>query len=582
MASGAPVCSTRRPIGGEQQGLARSAIAALALSANLYFWHFTGGYFDGAAELQPLLHLWSLAVEEQFYLVWPWLLLALQSRVPAGDHARRQRVLALAFGVVFAASFALCIAASWWSAQTAFYLTPTRAWEFAAGALVFVGLDRVGQLRNRTGDALALAGLLGIFVAVAALDRSLGYPGAWALVPVVATMAVLTGTALSPQCLVARLLGWRPLVALGLVSYAWYLWHWPLLTFARVQGLGELRAAPAAAMVVLSLVLAACTYRWLETPVRRRRAASFATRRGTWRVAASGMATAMALAVMLGIWSKWAWHVLPGNEQLARAVVDMRKVRVDCDSAARYRGAQSVGPDCEGGAAAAASGRRMLVWGDSHAAHLVPLLQEFSTQAGSAFSVRYKPQCPPLMGFDHALIGRKAIKGCVDFNRDVLAEITQLREAGKLDAVVLNAHWTEYAVGAAGLTHVQAALTHTLKGLADIGVAAVVLAPSPDMPFEVPACLVRRAEGVCNLDRAVGERQRAAVLSMFREQVRFQRAWLVDPFAALCDSALCPALRLGTVLYSDSHHLTVAGSISLLPVAEPALTTALGLNGSPP
>jgi hypothetical protein len=185
------------------------------------------------------------------------------------------------------------------------------------------------------------------------------------------------------------------------------------------------------------------------------------------------------------------------------------------------------------------------------------------------------------MGFDHTLIGRKAIKGCVDFNRDVLAEINQLRAAGKLDAVVLNAHWTEYAVGAAGPTQLHATLADTLRGLADIGVAVVVLAPSPDMPFEVPACLVRREESVCNLDRAVGERQRAAVLSMFREQVRAPRGWLVDPFAALCDSTLCPALRSGRVIYSDSHHLTVAGSMSLLPVAEPALTTALGLNGSP-
>ncbi len=558
------------PIGGEQQGLARSAIAALALSANLYFWRFTGGYFDDPAEGQPLLHLWSLAVEEQFYLVWPWLLLALyglaRRRAWAWD-----RALVWALWAVVAVSLVLCIALSQRDPQAAFYLMPARAWELAAGALAFVFVEKRLRLAPGVPGGLALLGLAGIAAAVAGFDRSLNYPGAWALVPVLSTVAVLVGTAASPQGVVTRLLSLRPLVAIGLVSYAWYLWHWPLLVMARAEGLGHLRGEVAWSMVVLSLALAGLTYRYLEVPIRARRFRAMADRRGAWRMAAAGCALVLVLAAALGIWAKWAWHWLPGHAPLAQAMMEMRKVRVACGASAPYAGPLSADAACDRGLSASGAGPRLVVWGDSHAAHLVPLLEAYAAQAGSSFRVRYMPQCPPAIGFSPSSIGLKGVQGCAEFNRDVLQEVLRLHAAGVLRGVVLNARWTGYGSTPAGLQGVEQGLGLTLQALDHAGVKAVLVLPSPDMPFEVPACLVRRPSAACDLQRQDGERKRAVVLQAMQSQPGSPRVRTFDPFTALCTSETCPAMLDDMVAYSDSHHLSHSGSRVLLRAALPAL-----------
>ena len=233
-----------------------------AFLANLFF-HAEVGYFDSGAETKPLLHLWSLGIEEQFYLLWPWLLvLALHWRLNAG----------LCIAAVLLASCGLNLAFVADDPQGTFYLPHTRFWELCIGALLGWGVHVEAPLLRRLGDSrplrntLASLGLLLIVGAMFGLHRGKTFPGGWALLPTVgAALAIAAG----PQAFVnRRVLSSRGMVWLGAISFPLYLWHWPLLSFAQLISLGELSRADRLACVAAAVLLAWGTWRFVERPIR--------------------------------------------------------------------------------------------------------------------------------------------------------------------------------------------------------------------------------------------------------------------------------------------------------------------------
>ena len=216
---------------GEQQGLAKSAIAAVLLNANHYFWHATGGYFDRPAELQPLLHIWSLSVEEQYYLIWPVALIGLLYWQPRFDY--RRKVAAALFFVAFV-SFLFSVWCLSRTQSAAFYLMPARAWELAIGAIAaLIPLQAQSSRSAIVGIALGYGGLAAIAFAVTMYNQTTPFAGGAALLPVLGAVAIIAGNGLAPNGLPTRLLSSKAMVGIGLVSYSWYLWHWPLLAITR-------------------------------------------------------------------------------------------------------------------------------------------------------------------------------------------------------------------------------------------------------------------------------------------------------------------------------------------------------------
>jgi peptidoglycan/LPS O-acetylase OafA/YrhL len=550
------------PINGEQQGLAKSAIATVALVSNLYFARHTGGYFDGPAEAQPLLHTWSLSVEEQFYLFWPLVVLA------AGRFSlhRGYRPLSLVVGAL-AGLFALSLAWSlWWTSlqpQTAFFAAPTRAWEFAAGGLVFFAL-RQAPSSSRHGGLLAVVGLAAIAIAVTRFHRDMAFPGYLALLPVLGTSAVIFGCALAPRSLTARWLSLRPVVAIGLVSYGWYLWHWPLLAIARVHTLGEMGPLGIAGLCILSLGLAALTYRYIEAPIRQKRSMLMATRHRAFGVGATAMVGVILVSAVFGSYAKLVWAKQESNSTLASALAGMHKIRLECWQPRPYAGSLLKIPDCDLPRSGVTPG--LLVWGDSHASSLVPMLAALAGQHNTAVRVRFMPECPPLQNYLPMFDGINHAPGCDQFNRDVLAEIADLQARG-LHTVVIAAHWWAYLQNAEAGLAAQAGLQATLTGLDRLGVRTLIAAPVPEYPHEVPACLARRTVDACGAGREAVEQQRSPTMA-FLEYGAVERPLvrIVDPLAALCDAAFCAPIRNNVVLFSDAHHLTEAGSMSLLPL----------------
>ena len=264
----------------ERALLGRDAAAGAAFVANLAFWAEVG-YFDRGAAAKPLLHLWSLGVEEQFYILWPLLLAAMHRWGGV-----RTPVLAALAVASFIASVALLAT----HPSAAFYSPATRLWELAAGAILACATRR-GWQPGRWADAASLAGLALLLAPLALLHNTMPFPGWLALPPVLGTVLLI---ATGPTALINRtILAARPAVAIGLISYPLYLWHWPLLSYAHIIHQGRpLKPLLVAALLAASLALAWATWRFVERPIRagRHPRATPALAAAMLAIAAAGLA----------------------------------------------------------------------------------------------------------------------------------------------------------------------------------------------------------------------------------------------------------------------------------------------------
>ncbi len=360
-----------------------SLTAATFFVSNIYFWQ-TADYFGGPAHLKPLLHTWSLAVEEQFYIVFPLLLLAL-TRWARGHLFR-----------VLVAVTALSFAASLWAVaakpNAAFYLLPTRFWELMAGALVALGaVPAISD--HRWANVFAATGLVLIACAVLFFSSATAFPGAAALLPVLGAALVIHAGTTTQDTVAARLLSMRPMVFVGLLSYSLYLWHWPVLAFARMARGEMLAPSETALLVAVSFVLAVLSWRFVEKPFRERRIA--AKRVPLFRAASAAMAAMLAIGVFANATDGWpqrhddyAPPAIAGLERMNLATCFLKEDQ----PATAWAGADT----CRNGDA---SKPRIFLWGDSFAAHLVPGLAD---ELGHRFqTVQYTAGgCPPLLGVD--------------------------------------------------------------------------------------------------------------------------------------------------------------------------------------
>lgn len=358
----------------EFRQLGKHTLASAAFVQNLVLWG-DAGYFDTAAESKPLLHLWSLAVEEQFYIFWP-LVLGLAWRRPG-------RGVLVWMGVAIGLSFLLNVATVFRYPDAAFYSPLTRVWELGAGAvLAYLGLRRQPHRVATRREWLGGAGLLLIAVGLVAIHRSKAFPGFWALLPVGgACLCIAAG----PGAWINRhILGSRPFVWIGLISYPLYLWHWPLLAYARVleNGMDPPRAVRFGAVAV-SVLLAWATYRWVERPLRRRD--------GTAVVA--GLALAMGMIALMGAlaWSRVLQprHNDPSLQAIVAASSDW--AYPDGMHATQING-QTVYRVGEGRS-------RVLLVGDSHVEQYGPRAVELARtrpEAVGTLTFATRGACPPI------------------------------------------------------------------------------------------------------------------------------------------------------------------------------------------
>ncbi len=545
---------------GELEALGRSTLATLGFASNILFWS-QSGYFAAPALTKPLLHTWSLAVEEQFYIVFPPLIFAVcrwrRSSMP-------WTVLALA-GV----SFAFSVYQVGTDDAAAFFLPFGRAWEFLAGTWLVVSPWRDRELRS-VRQVAGWAGLAAILAAAVSYDGRTDFPGHGALLPVLGAAALIwSGERGHP---VTRALSTWPAVSIGLVSYSLYLWHWPVLVLARAWLVVPPTPLQTAGLVVLSFVLATATWRWVEQPFRRRRGAARA-----FAGAASAAAALGGAAAFLVLASGLPGRVPAEVNRLAAAAETVRQT--DCFQ----RSAPEPGSACRLGESGDPD---FVLWGDSHARAVVPGFDELAREHGLAGLAFGRGGCPPL-----ASVGRGAREPCRRMAREAIEYL--VAEPG-LRTVVMAARWDLYLQGGALYGRAVSeegeeaegergrfarALEATVRRLREAGLKVLLLGPVPEIPYDVPRALAasrflnRHVE--LGPDRASFEARQAGVLAMLADLAARPGVSLVLPHAALCQSGTCHVIAGGEPLYFDDSHLSPTGARVVVQSLSPELIPRL-------
>jgi peptidoglycan/LPS O-acetylase OafA/YrhL len=506
--------------------LGSDVFASVAFAANVALL-LQSGYFDIESARKPLLHLWSLGIEEQFYLVWPPLLmLAARLRV-------RFATVAILLGL---GSFALNVALIGTNPVATFYLPFTRAWELLAGAALALCWDGILQT-PRASDWRAACGAVLIAIAAMALNTQRAFPGWWAALPVAGSALLLS----APAALGARkILASRPMVFIGLISYPLYLWHWPLLVYFAFIKFAPLTLLERGLIVALSIALAWATFRLVEIPIRFGRPS---------RARIAALSAAMGLVAITGaivvLDDGFAFRLPPEIRAMAQVPTQLAKWRVrtclldlslDTDFAA----------DC------VERDRRplVLVWGDSTAGALMPGLLEAQRSRDFGIAQLTASSCVPALNADIP-----GVPNCRANNDRVLAMARQLRP----DVVLLHGTWEKY------LDHVG----ETVTALRQIGARVVVLGPVPLWKRGLPNEVLRY---YMLHHRLIPERSdRATVHAAFeaamREALVPLGAHFISASDALCNADGCLA-RAGDeaddITASDQVHLTEKGSVVLV------------------
>lgn len=403
---------------GDYDVLGHSAAYSAFGAANLYFYWNTG-YFDQAAELMPLLHLWSLGVEEQFYVVWPLLLAAIMW-VARG----KAWVTVAAILIVIAVSFAGTLLTMPVDPKGAFFLPHLRAWELAVGALIAF----LPAIRWRiVAELMGVAGLALIAYSLIMLKAGDPFPGINALAPVLGTALLMWPRANS---VTSWILSLPPMVFTGKISYSLYLWHWPVLVFFRFWANGELPTPMEAAILgVVAYALAVFSWWVVERPFRRIKAKSTP-------VIVSGIAAIAATAAAGFIVVQQAGFTSRISPQ-AQELSNLRTMWAwNCPANVNLNGNNY----CAFGAPWTTASIRAMVWGDSHAGHMSPPLAAIA-ESHNAFGFLHSECAPIVNGLTVAEahpMQPKRTEECVDFHRQGM-EI--LRKHPEINLVVLAASW---------------------------------------------------------------------------------------------------------------------------------------------
>lgn len=496
----------------------QSLLATTTFWSNVLFWR-ESGYFDGAADLKPLLHTWSLSVEEQFYLLMPLSMLLISRHA-----SRRYAGWLSAFA---AASLGLSVVGVRIEPTATFYLMPSRAWELLMGSLLAVHAIpkvRAGALCK----ALAVAGVLLILASVVLFRKGMPFPGAAALVPCVGA-ALLIHTGADCPTTVHRLLRLRPIVLVGAMSYSLYLWHWPVVVFTRILQ-PSFGVAEKVLVVGSSLVLAFLSWKYIEQPFRTTRARARAWR--TLGVAGAAMVGATSLGLAIHFAAGF-----PGRFGISRDELDLM---ADHGVRARefVRRNKCFTTQAEFPASCLGRSPRVLILGDSHGDHLLPgLVHAFP---GVHFVSLTAGGCRPLRGLDT----RPETPAC--------AALNEFRFSAALD----NSGFAIIALAAAWRSSDNAALEDTIRFLKERNLNVMVFGPIVEYRETVPLLLRTKGEPLdefrSNDPRAIDQSLRAVTE---RASVPF-----ASVYQQICGSGSCRGRIGDEPLQWDDEHLTIHGS----------------------
>lgn len=548
-------------------------------------------YFRSSQSASPVTHYWSLSVEEQFYLVWPLLLLALWSCARRANDVLRQRITSSVLGVLVVSSLAYAVWALGTHPESAYFVTWGRAWEFGVGGLLGLAASRLPAVPR----LLAVPGWVAMIASMMLFDESTSVPGLPTLVPVVgAAVVIWSGVGSGESAL--RLL--RPLSWLGDVSYSLYLWHWPVFVIAPVALGVSMGRELGFALLAACLALAAALTRWVEDPVRRMRVL---TDGPSWR---SMVAAAVAMAVVAGA----AWTMpravsgdleavqtrleevvvasgrctgamsprngCPDRHLLAVANSDLATIE-NSPYSPEWGTTCQVEPEdptpapCEFGVPLDEAKRRVVLVGDSHAGHWASALDAVAREERWNVVMQVKSSCSVVGGDWRAGWATDLMtESCRAWGRDVSREIVA---DDSVDLVIVSAISRAYISDDAdgGISQLRA----EWRTWVDSGKTVVVLGDPPDLARgSLPECLgaATSTTDPCSAPRGVATPD--PLLRAARGQDGIH-PW--SPLPYLCDRARCHAVVGGLPVYGDPSHLLQYFARTFAPILQDELAAVL-------
>lgn len=543
----------------ELRDFATQVMGAVTFTGNIVLWQQTG-YFEGAGDLKPLLHVWSLALEEQYYFLLPAALL----------FTRPTRWM-LGVVAVLVLSLTLCLVGGYIKPVATFYLLPTRAWELLLGSVGALWLLR-GQTTPQSAISrwirlLFVPALLCLLVLpfVAAVGN---HPGLNAMLVCLATLVVILRN--SSQLCAAWPTRW--LAHIGDFSYSLYLVHWPVIAFMKNAWVGSTPDLPLALRMlalVLSFVLAYLLFRFVEYPVHKSQL------KFSKRLLAKVMFTSATLMTVTPL----AIQARPARMDFVQIRQTNYGLSERCDSGVPF----APKPACQSG-----DRPTLLVWGDSYAMHLVPgLLQEW--KSGAVIQAT-RSSCGPFLGLaprrlihpgHGTVMNQQWAQRCIAFNDSVLDFIGT---ATSVNTVVLSSPFAAYVtpenhehvlkIGQGYLAQpvsaaeAQRALERTVAAVRALGKKVVIFAPPPSSDFDIGGCLERQINGAfafggskgCLIDHADYTNKRANVLDLLDKVTAGADVSVIRFDPQLCHDNVCETMLGGTLIYRDGGHLSITGS----------------------
>lgn len=533
----------------EFKDFSQSLVAVATFSSNILFW-LESGYFEATAELKPLLHTWSLSVEEQFYVFFPLLLLLIRG-------LSGYKKIAMV-GAITILSLAAAVYGANTNPSANFYLIPTRAWELGVGALLAMTKSVDWTIPRSIRDAAAALGIAMIVYSIVVFDETTPFPSLYTVMPVLGTALVIV--AATGATTFGRMLSLPLFVGVGLISYSLYLWHQPILAFIRLRSLYEPSRLVMMGAIVLALALSVLTWKYVEAPFRNKQ-------RVSRRVLVGFSVAGSLLMLTAGLVGHFADGFADINDSRAFANAFQERVRVNFGLSRTCEDKFTLSEECR-----TSDHPEIVVWGDSYAMHLVDGI--LAAKPGVGLVQMTKSVCGPILDLAPVTAKWPAewAKGCLEFNRHVF---DWLSKTSTVKIAVLSSPFGQYLhpankyltnegiVEKADPRIAAQAFANTLDMLKAIGITPIVVSPPPKMGQDIGLCLKKAAHfGVdgssCNFPRSQYEKYSASVIQFLKHiESRHTVVWLDE---MMCDSETCKTVTGNVLLYRDQGHLSHEGS----------------------
>ncbi len=554
--------------------LGQSIIAQPLLIANFYYWK-QSGYFETAAEFQPLLHTWSLAVEEQFYLFFPLVMIFF---LRWGMATVRAAVLAFIAG-----SLAWSIYGSARYPDVSFFLIPSRIWELDLGVMLAL-LPKRQASWPRLDNLLGWTGIAAIAYSVFFYDVNTIFPGYAAVLPCLGAALLIFSNSHSPNTS-GRLLGTKPLVFVGKISYSLYLWHWPVIVFLKYTFVSEVTSVHLAGSLVLSFVIAALSWKYIETPFRQK--SYCGKRKQLFAVAAVLSGLFIVTGTIL-----YKTEGIPGRfpEEVSRH----RKIRSPLDDTRGLSQLAETGTLPSIGAEGEGSAGSVLIWGDSHLMSLMPVFDKLGKDNRVKIYTAVKPGICP--------IAETYSAGDSHADKDPGTPVLTFLEANQIKHVFITARWNVYVFGMPGgekgrlLSDAETRskkpeeagpilvkyLRKTVTRLNEMGIKVWLMRDVGLQPRSVPETVAQAASRGMDLNSfaipAAQVREKfEPVNALLDEALAGLDVTILDPIPYLTDdSGRYLMAKDGVALFNDRDHFSPAGSGILAPLLAPVFKSALG------